>query len=276
MANVKTFALLPVTELRRWRKQQQIFGEREKEAAVDKALQMDSVLKNPKLSNYNKKFRYERSSQEFKSFLKQAKSKPVQPSTSAPPPVSRVVAQSTKSTPQPVVNHIAAVEPVDHDLEEEMEPEVEVDEAEEDMVEEQPEEVEEEQLAGPSHQAAKNEASVQEEDEDDEDAFADASGMTSRVEDFVHTLPPRVQAAAESALNKLSQYPENVFSINDDFSINFRNELVPNSDVREIVRRLHAPPVVGKTPVGFSRVQWLVSGANQNATKFIPVSKLGQ
>ena len=262
--------MLPVTELRRWRKQQQIFGEREKESAVDNALQMDSVLKNPKLSNYNKKFRYERSSQQYKAFLRQAKSKPVQPPPSAAPP-PRVVMQSAA---QPVQAEV----PVENNLEEEMEPEVEADEAEEDMAEEQPEEVEDEHQAGPSHQATKNEASVHEEDDDDddEDAFADASGMTSRVEDFVQTLPARVQSAAESALNKLSQFPENVFSINDDFSINFRNELVPNSDVREILRRLHAPPVVGKTPVGFSRVQWLVSGANQKATKFIPVSKLGQ
>ena len=146
-----------------------------------------------------------------------------------------------------------------------MHPEVEADEAE-NMVDGQPEEVVEQQQAGPSHQ---------QEEEDDEEAFADASGMTSGVEDFVHTLPPRVQAAAESALTKLSQYPENVFSINDDYSINIQNKLVPNSDVREILRRLHAPPVVGKTPVGFSRVQWLVSGGNQKATKFIPVSKLG-
>ena len=265
MANIKTFALLPVTELRRWRKQQQIFGEREKEAAVDKALQMDSVLTNPKLSNYAKKFHYERSAQQFNAFLKQAKSKPVQPSAAAaaaaPPP--RVVMQST---PHPVVEHqITAEDPVENNLDAEMHPEVEADEAE-NMVDEQPEEVVEQQQAGPSHQ---------QEEEDDEEAFADASGMTSGVEDFVHTLPPRVQAAAESALTKLSQYPENVFSINDDFSINFQNKLVPNSDVREILRRLHAPPVVGKTPVGFSRVQWLVSGGNQKATKFIPVSKLG-
>ena len=264
MANIKTFALLPVTELRRWRKQQQIFGDREKEAAVDKALQMDSVLTNPKLSNYAKKFHYERSAQQFKAFLNQAKSNPVQPAASAAPPPPRVLMQSP---PQPVVQHqIAAEDPVENNLDAEMQPEVEADEAE-NMAEQQPEEmIEEQQQAGPSNQ--------QQEEEDDEDAFADASGVTSGVEDFVHTLPPRVQAAAEAALTKLSQYPQNVFSINDDYSINIQNKLVPNSDVREILRRLHSPSVVGSTPVGFSRVQWLVSGANQKATKFIPVSKL--
>ena len=253
----RSYALVPPSWLRRLQAADKYFGDPYKRAVLDTNERAEQIIADTSTPPYEKKARYAEAMNELNAFKAKVKPKSDIPAVDSDVSLQEHLQPSstTEAAPQSAHEQSAAAQTPPLENETAAATESNQEPAAADI---------------PSKPSTSAAAAQQADDENFFDTEEEVN-VEANIKSFIDALPLRSKIAAQEAYDKL--LASNEMEIHPDYSVSFKGELLPKSDIRELLRRHTKPPTTRIVP-GMTEFKHMISGCPPGARRFCDVSRL--